>query len=279
MNEYSSRDSAMKFSKKSPLDTAITTKIIYELTKCYGETSDESVKFQFMLDVGCGSGRSTRAFSPNFNSILGFDVSSEQIKLAQEMELEENVAYVVGNSDAFPCDDKSVDLVTSCFSLHFMDVSKFVDECERVLKPKGMVAAYGFVISDIELENGDIDLKSGYGVFQDFYFQPLTDYVKKMNHPEQHVCDRFQALYNGIDTKLQKWRDDKLKFEIRTNFKKFKEDCMVVPIFQKFSESFPVNAYDTLFRKLKKYWEIPNIKNEDVAVKITFSLFSIFMKK
>ncbi|XP_039256513.2 uncharacterized protein LOC120333207 [Styela clava] len=279
MNEFSSRDAAIKYSKQSSLDSAITTKILNELGKCYGEISDEGVKFQFMVDAGCGSGRSTRAFSPNFNSIIGFDISSEQVKLAQEMELEENVSYAVGNSDAFPCGDGSVDLVTSCFSLHFMDVTNFVGECERVLKPKGMVAAYGFEISNIEMEDGAKDAKSGYGVFKELYFKPLTDYVKKLNHPQQHVSDRYQAIYDGIDTKLQKWRDDEVKFKIRTSFKKFKEDEMTVPIFQKFSDSFSVNAYDRLFQKLNECWKIPHTADKDVDVIITYSLFFIFMKK
>jgi 2-polyprenyl-3-methyl-5-hydroxy-6-metoxy-1,4-benzoquinol methylase len=39
-----------------------------------------------MIDVGCGSGQSTRVWSPYFSKVYGFDVSETQISEAQDFQ-------------------------------------------------------------------------------------------------------------------------------------------------------------------------------------------------
>jgi len=99
------------------------------------------------VDVGCGSGQSTRVLSPYFERVVGIDVSSAQIANASKnTQNSSNTNFVVGPGDSkLPFEDKSVDLVTCCQAIHWFDISKFYQEVDRVLKPqKGVLAVIGY---------------------------------------------------------------------------------------------------------------------------------------
>ncbi|GFU20640.1 methyltransferase [Nephila pilipes] len=73
------------------------------------------------VDVGCGSGQSTVVLSPHFETILGIDVSEEQIKCAEQMNTSSNVEFRVSKGETLPVKSSSVDLVTFSQSLHWFN--------------------------------------------------------------------------------------------------------------------------------------------------------------
>ena len=95
-----------------------------------------------MVDVGCGSGSSTRPFSSHFDHVLGVDYSSAQIELAKELTKEENVRYYQGSVYEIPVEDNSVDCVFGQMIIQFLDIPKFYKEVLRVLKPDGALVLY-----------------------------------------------------------------------------------------------------------------------------------------
>ena len=45
------------------------------------------------VDIGCGTGQSTRPLAPYFEKVLGFDISEAQLENARKEETPDNVEY------------------------------------------------------------------------------------------------------------------------------------------------------------------------------------------
>ncbi|XP_038646197.1 putative methyltransferase DDB_G0268948 [Scyliorhinus canicula] len=102
--------------------------------------------FTLAVDIGCGSGQSTRGLASYFDKVVGIDVSEAQIEEAKKVDGPDNVSYRLGLAENLEFEDGSVDLVTSGTAVHWFKMEKFMKEAERVLKPKGCVALYGYNI-------------------------------------------------------------------------------------------------------------------------------------
>ncbi|XP_039265589.2 putative methyltransferase DDB_G0268948 [Styela clava] len=279
MNEYNNRDIVTCYAKKREWAEAVPETIMHELRKSCNMPVEENIPFQKMVDAGCGSGRSTRIFAPYFHSVVGFDISLEQIQMAQESEQNDNVTYVTGTEDNFPCENESVDLVASSFAIHYMDTEKFVAECKRVLKPNGIVAAYGLAVLDLILDdcNENISL-SGMDIYNEYYLKPLTEFVHELNHPQKHAIDKYQSIYDSI-TGMKKWRNDIVEFDNTCTLNDLKSQFQCIPIFRKFHESFSESPIDILCKKLKELWKMKEENDADVKIKLTFSVFIVFLKQ
>ena len=107
-----------------------------------------------VLDVATGAGFTALAFAPHVLSVVGTDVSTgmlEQARRRAEAEGVDNVEWVEAPANAQPFPDGSFDLVTCRIAPHhFPDVSAFVREVARVLRPGGV-----FVLGDTTVPDGD----------------------------------------------------------------------------------------------------------------------------
>jgi SAM-dependent methyltransferase len=92
-------------------------------------------------DCGAGSGQATVALAARFARVLGTDISAAQLASAPALA---NVEYRVTPAEASGLPDHSIDLVTVAQALHWFDLPKFYAEVRRVLKPQGVVAAWGY---------------------------------------------------------------------------------------------------------------------------------------
>jgi tocopherol O-methyltransferase len=94
-----------------------------------------------ILDVGCGIGGSTLYLADRFKAMAtGITLSPVQAKRADERAREAGIAahFQVADALQMPFADNSFDLVWSLESgEHMPDKSKFLQECQRVLKPGG----------------------------------------------------------------------------------------------------------------------------------------------
>ena len=103
--------------------------------------------FQKMVDVACGSGQSTFYMANLFSKVIGVDISQAQVNQAQAKSKQfkyDNVEFSVGSAEDLPFEDSSVDVVTCAAALHWLDEKKFYSEADRILKSKGVMAAYGY---------------------------------------------------------------------------------------------------------------------------------------
>jgi len=92
-------------------------------------------------DCGAGSGQATVALAARFAQVLGTDISAAQLASAPALA---SVEYRVTPAEASGLPDRSTDLVTVAQALHWFDLSKFYAEVRRVLKPQGVIAAWGY---------------------------------------------------------------------------------------------------------------------------------------
>ncbi|XP_069058163.1 putative methyltransferase DDB_G0268948 [Pleurodeles waltl] len=96
--------------------------------------------FMLAVDVGCGTGQSTRVLAPHFQKVVGVDISEAQIKEAKKVVGPTNISYCVCPAEELPFEDGSVDLVLSSAAVHYFNIDKFITEVNRVLKPCGCMA-------------------------------------------------------------------------------------------------------------------------------------------
>ena len=96
-----------------------------------------------ILDLGCGIGGSSLYLAEKLGAqVTGISLSPVQIKRARERALNRGLAnqvtFEVANALEMPFADQSFDWVWSLESgEHMPDKTKFLQECYRVLKPKG----------------------------------------------------------------------------------------------------------------------------------------------
>jgi ubiquinone/menaquinone biosynthesis C-methylase UbiE len=96
------------------------------------------------VDVGCGSGQLTQLLVPHSRKITGTDVSSSQLEQARQLVNSPAVDFRLGRGEELSFPDSSVDLVSICQALHWLELEQFYKEVYRVLKHEGILAVIGY---------------------------------------------------------------------------------------------------------------------------------------
>ena len=92
-------------------------------------------------EAGCGSGQATRDLARHFARVFATDPSAAQIAQASGPD---NVTFAVEPGERCSLPDASVDAVCVAQALHWFDRDVFFAECARVLKPGGVLVAWGY---------------------------------------------------------------------------------------------------------------------------------------
>jgi SAM-dependent methyltransferase len=92
-------------------------------------------------DCATGNGQSAVMLAEHFEQVIATDASAAQIDSARPTA---RVSYRVAPAEASGLGDATVDLVTVSQALHWFDLARFWPEVERVAKPAGVVAAWGY---------------------------------------------------------------------------------------------------------------------------------------
>lgn len=96
-----------------------------------------------ILDVGCGVGDLHPFLAQKQRKIVGVDVSSESIKIANDTH--QSNTYSVYDGQTLPFDDNTFDAVLTVCVMHHVPPSQwnsFIGEMIRVTKKGGMVAVF-----------------------------------------------------------------------------------------------------------------------------------------
>jgi SAM-dependent methyltransferase len=100
-----------------------------------------TVRPALVVDLGCGTGLSTRAWAGRSAQVIGVDPSADMLQQALTMTREPNVTYRTGFSHATDLPDRCADIVTCAQSFHWMEPESTLAEVARVLRPGGVFAA------------------------------------------------------------------------------------------------------------------------------------------
>lgn len=97
-----------------------------------------------VVDLGSGTGLSTRFWAPVAEEVIGVEPSEAMRQLAAGRTASPNVRYVEGSGAATGLEAASADLVTAAQSLHWMDPDPTFREIARILRPGGVLCAYEY---------------------------------------------------------------------------------------------------------------------------------------
>lgn len=104
---------------------------------------DNKPRFEFGLDIGCGTGVSTYALSPYCRELIGVEPSEAMLKQAQYVA---NARYLVGDGENIPLSDNTADIITFAGSLYYAKSDALVKELQRVAVKEALVIAYDFEV-------------------------------------------------------------------------------------------------------------------------------------
>jgi ubiquinone/menaquinone biosynthesis C-methylase UbiE len=100
-------------------------------------------------DCGTGNGQAAVALADHFEQVIASDPSAEQIAHA---EPHARIRYVIGAAEEPPAEAQGVDLVTCAQAYHWLDHVRFCDALRRVMRPDGILAAWGYGLASITPE-------------------------------------------------------------------------------------------------------------------------------
>ncbi|MDQ2691129.1 MAG: class I SAM-dependent methyltransferase [Chloroflexota bacterium] len=100
-------------------------------------------------DCGTGNGQAAVGLARYFDRVYATDASADQIAAAYSHE---KVDYHVESAEHVSLADSSVDLVTVAVALHWFQFDEFYREVKRVLKPRGILAAWTYHLPEISTE-------------------------------------------------------------------------------------------------------------------------------
>lgn len=98
-------------------------------------------------DCACGNGQVTKDLAPYFREVFATDISENQLLQAPPLT---NVIYAksMAEQTAFP--PHYFDLITVGQALHWFNIPSFFEEARRVLKPRGVLAVWGYSLLRID---------------------------------------------------------------------------------------------------------------------------------
>lgn len=93
----------------------------------------------WILDLGCGTGRFSDALANRFDcDLVGIDPSFKMLQQAKRKRSNGRIHYQIGCAEALPLRSNSTDLVFASMSFHhFTDRMAAARECRRVLRDGG----------------------------------------------------------------------------------------------------------------------------------------------
>lgn len=98
-----------------------------------------------VVDLGCGTGLSTKVWSEISNKVIGIEPSTDMIEEARENSIGlDNVIFMPAFSDNTGLNDSCADIITCSQSFHWMNPETTLNEVSRILRKGGVFAVYDY---------------------------------------------------------------------------------------------------------------------------------------
>ncbi|MCK0145080.1 class I SAM-dependent methyltransferase [Arenibacter sp. F26102] len=170
-------------------------------------------------DCGTGNGQVAAVLSNSFKQVFATDISQQQINNAI---LKPNIHYSVQRAEKTIFPDHYFDLITVAQAVHWFDLPSFNKEVNRVLKPNGIIAIWGYGLLKI---NPEIDaiINHFYQHIIGAYWDKERDYIdqsyssipfnfnevvieKTFKIETQWTIDQLQGYFNSWSS-VQNYKD------------------------------------------------------------------------
>ncbi len=96
------------------------------------------------VDLGSGTGLSTRAWAPWSDEVVGVEANPRMVEQARRATTEPNVRYVEAYAAETGLAGGVADIVTSFQAFHWMEPRPVLGEATRILRPGGVFAAVDY---------------------------------------------------------------------------------------------------------------------------------------
>jgi SAM-dependent methyltransferase len=126
-------------------------------------------------DCGAGNGQASVALGEYFDQVVATDASAAQLAAAMPHP---RVTYRVAPASASDIADNAADIVCVAQALHWFPLDAFYAEVRRVLKPRGIVAAWTYAAFTIDHSAADAIVRAYHYGTVDAYWPPERTHVE-----------------------------------------------------------------------------------------------------
>ena len=166
--------------------------------------------FNTAWDCGCGNGQAANKLAEKFTHVIATDSATNQIECSIRKS---NITYKIAAAEQAPITDHSIDLITVAQAMHWFDHDAFALEVTRVLKPKGVLAAWGYApprvnqAVDAIIDYCAFDLLTNYWAagrqYLDNHYKNIPFPFEKIEHHDFY-CEK-QCSLEGLIGYLESW--------------------------------------------------------------------------
>lgn len=96
-----------------------------------------------LLDIGCGTGISTKAFAPFFSRVIAFDVNQEMLNEAIAMDNMHNIDWRLCSDDNLNLGNEKVKLAIAIRSFNWINQYPFLQRIHKNMAEGGVVSIIG----------------------------------------------------------------------------------------------------------------------------------------
>ncbi|CAD5114897.1 DgyrCDS3931 [Dimorphilus gyrociliatus] len=178
-----------------------------EILQFIDEKLEKPFSRKLAIDVGCGSGQSTKLMANHFDRIIGLDISEAQIFEAKRNNEHDNVEFTVGSFEKLPAEDNSVSLIFAGTAFHFFEpFENFYKEVKRVLVPGGCLAVFSYALPFVA--EFDDHVNSKLNDFRLTFFNELDDFKTPATHHVANHYKDFELPFNNF-TRINSMKTNK----------------------------------------------------------------------
>ncbi|ROI62503.1 putative S-adenosylmethionine-dependent methyltransferase CRG1 [Anabarilius grahami] len=225
------------------------------------------------VDVGCGSGQGTELLAPHFMTVVGTDISSAQLEIAEAKDHAANLSYRQSPAEELPFEDDVADLVTSMSAAHWFDHPRFLREADRILRPGGCLALLSYTM-DFELEHGESTSKLN-EICQEFY-AALLPYRKA--YIGSSSLQLYKKIFDLVSYDDKEWHEC-LKVRMTMPLSRFIGLVETFSSYQGFLEKDPVEAKKLSQTITDRLLEAMGASSPDTEVIVIVKYFYLLASK
>ncbi|MEO9474492.1 MAG: methyltransferase domain-containing protein [Cyclobacteriaceae bacterium] len=192
--------------------------------------------FDLAWDCATGNGQVASVLAKRFQKVIATDISEKQLC---EATPHTSIEYARGQAEKTHFPDATFDLITVAQAIHWFDHNSFFKEMDRVLKPGGILAFWGYGLIRF---NNPIDQ-----VIDHFYQEIIGPY---WDNERKHI----ELSYRSIETPFQEIDCPPFAITSTHTFSRLIGYLSSWSSVQKFKEANQSNPIELIETELRQAW-------------------------